>query len=396
MAISLLPSMTLLQAILIAVLQGATELFPVSSLGHAVILPSLLGWHIDQKAPEFLPFLVVLHLGTAAALLLYFWRDWFGFARAIWGRGQNVRSERRTFGLVCVATLPAVVIGFALEHILRGFFGSPVLAAAFLIVNGGILYLGERIKHAGTKSIDEVDWKAALAIGACQALALIPGISRSGATMVGGVLAGLTHKDAARFSFLLATPIIAGAGVLEVPKLIHQGGGFSRTALCNSRRHHRRCDGLCEHRFPDALFQKTRNRGARSLRLVLLGARRRGAYRPILAWPRAAPVSPACGSRADRYCRDGLLVAVPGAPVTRSGASRRRNMTSKPANYRARDRQGRRLEHITLSTDRLAISASLSACPTRCRRENCRLSSCWAASAPARIIFAISRMPAIT
>lgn len=212
--------MTFLQSIIIAVLQGATELFPVSSLGHAVILPKLLGWGIDQKAPEFLPFLVVLHLGTAAALLIYFWQEWLGFALAILGRGKNVKKERRVFVLVCVATLPAVVLGFALEHILRGFFGSPVLAAGFLIINGGILFVGERIKHAGHKNLDQLSWDKALMIGAAQALALIPGISRSGATMVGGVMAGLTHKDAARFSFLLATPVIAGAGVLEVPKLI--------------------------------------------------------------------------------------------------------------------------------------------------------------------------------
>jgi undecaprenyl-diphosphatase len=214
--------MTLLQALIIAILQGSTELFPISSLGHAVILPSLLGWSLDQKAPSFLPFLVVLHLGTATALLLYFWRDWFGFARALLGQGtqETIRRERRIFALVCLATLPAAVLGFTLEHILRGFFGSAVLAAAFLIVNGCILFFGERIKHAGRKNLEQVGWTTALVIGACQALALIPGISRSGATMVGGVLAGLTHKEAARFSFLLATPVIAGAGVLEVPKLL--------------------------------------------------------------------------------------------------------------------------------------------------------------------------------
>jgi undecaprenyl-diphosphatase len=221
--------MTFLQAIFIAVLQGATELFPVSSLGHAVILPSLFGWSVNQKAPEFLPFLVVLHLGTAVALLLYFWRDWLGFAKAVVGHGDNetVRRERRIFGLVCVATLPAVILGFALEHILRGFFGSPALAAVFLIVNGFILAFGEKIKHVGRRSLDQVDWRAALVIGACQALALIPGISRSGSTMVGGVLAGLTYKEAARFSFLMATPVIAGAGVLEVPKLIKAGSTLS-------------------------------------------------------------------------------------------------------------------------------------------------------------------------
>jgi len=214
--------MPLLQALIIAILQGATELFPVSSLGHAVILPRLLGWAVDQKSPDFLPFLVVLHLGTAVALLAYFWRDWAGFACAILGRGdpQLVKRERKIFYLVCAATLPAIILGFALEHKLRDLFGTPALAAFFLIINGFILFIGDRMKHFGSKNLDQVGFKAALIIGACQALALIPGISRSGATMVGGVVAGLTHKESARFSFLLATPVIAGAGVLEVPKLL--------------------------------------------------------------------------------------------------------------------------------------------------------------------------------
>ena len=219
--------MTFLQSAIIAILQGATELFPVSSLGHAVILPRLLGWGIDQKAPDFLPFLVVLHLGTAAALVIYFWRDWMNFALAVLGRGAHVATERKIFSLICIATMPAVILGFALEHVVRGFFGSPVLAAAFLMVNGILLFVGEKIKHAGAKNLAEVGWKTALLIGACQALALIPGISRSGATMVGGVLAGLTHRESARFSFLLATPVIAGAGVLEVPKLLHSGGSIA-------------------------------------------------------------------------------------------------------------------------------------------------------------------------
>lgn len=216
--------MTFSQSLLIAILQGATELFPVSSLGHAVLLPRLLGWTLNQKSQEFLPFLVVLHLGTATALVLYFWRDWLGFMGAVFGQGDPAvrKVERRAFQLVVLATVPAVVLGFALEHILRGFFGSPALAAFFLFVNGFILFGGERIrkKKQGHKTLAEITPKTALIIGACQALALIPGISRSGATMVGGLLAGLTHKEAARFSFLLATPVIAGAGVLEVPKLL--------------------------------------------------------------------------------------------------------------------------------------------------------------------------------
>jgi undecaprenyl-diphosphatase len=227
--------MSFIQALVISVLQGATELFPVSSLGHAVILPGLLGWSVDQKAPEFLPFLVVLHLGTATALLAYFWRDWLGFAKAVLGRGEKetVLRERKIFWLICAATLPAVVLGFALEHRLCAIFGLPALAAAFLILNGFILYVGDRMKHAGAKTLDQVGIKTALVIGACQALALIPGISRSGATIVGGVLAGLTHKESARFSFLMATPVIAGAGVLEVPKLLkaHDQIAFNDTIV---------------------------------------------------------------------------------------------------------------------------------------------------------------------
>jgi undecaprenyl-diphosphatase len=226
--------MTFLQAIVRAVLQGLTELFPVSSLGHAVVLPHLFGWHIDQHAPQFLPFLVVLHIGTAAALLAYFWRDWIGLALALIGIGpRNQRpARRRQLGLIVVATIPAVILGFALEKFFRNLFGTPVVASVFLIVNGGLLFFGERLRRAGrsVRTIDGMRWRDAIYIGLWQSTALIPGISRSGATMVGGLLAGLHHEDSARFSFLIATPVIAGAAVLEVPKLLHAGGGFGPVA----------------------------------------------------------------------------------------------------------------------------------------------------------------------
>lgn len=225
--------MTLLQALITAVLQGVTELFPVSSLGHAVILPTLLGWHIDQHAPGFLPFLVVLHLGTAAALLLYFWRDWVGLALAFFGVGpaDERRANWRLLWLVVVATIPAVIIGFALEKWFRHLFGAPAVAAFFLIVNGGLLFVGERLRRrAGEGKLEVMTWPQALLIGLWQCTALIPGISRSGATMVGGLLAGLHHREAAHFSFLIATPIILGAGVLEVPHLVHQGGSIGSVA----------------------------------------------------------------------------------------------------------------------------------------------------------------------
>jgi undecaprenyl-diphosphatase len=225
--------MTALQAIVLAIVQGITELFPISSLGHAVVLPRLLGWtNVDQDAPGFLPFLVVMHAGTAIALLIYFWRTWFEFATAVLvRRGPRAASERRLLMKVVVATIPAVIIGGLLEHMLQKGFGAPKLAAGFLIVNGLMLFVADRWRARGEISLDRLRWRDALIIGFWQCLALIPGISRSGATMVGGYLAGLDHEDAARFSFWTATPVILGAGVLEVPKLLHHHQAGSEVAI---------------------------------------------------------------------------------------------------------------------------------------------------------------------
>jgi len=232
--------MTAFQAIFTAILQGISELFPVSSLGHAVILPALLGWQIDQHSPSFLPFLVVLHLGTAAALLLYFWRDWIQLLLAVLGRPTEPPREHelRLLVLIIIATIPAAVVGFVLNKFLRGLFGVPTVAAVFLIVNGFVLFAGERLKRRSTGASAELTalrWRGALMIGLWQCAALIPGISRSGVTMVGGLLVGLHHKEAARFSFLIATPIIIGAAVLEVPKLLHHegatGGGITGLSI---------------------------------------------------------------------------------------------------------------------------------------------------------------------
>ncbi|WP_428485427.1 undecaprenyl-diphosphate phosphatase [Rhodopila sp.] len=216
--------MDTLQALVIAILQGATELFPVSSLGHAVVLPALLHWRIDQRSSEFLPFLVMLHLGTAAALLGYFWKDWWTLVTGVLGIGgaHQVQESRRVFLLVVIATIPAVVLGFLLEKFVRGLFGSPVVAAAFLIVNGALLLFGERLRGRGRRDLATLNMVDALVIGCWQCTALIPGISRSGATIVGGLLRGINHEGAAHFSFLIATPIILGATVLEVPKLMHE------------------------------------------------------------------------------------------------------------------------------------------------------------------------------
>jgi undecaprenyl-diphosphatase len=228
--------MDLIEAILVAVIQGATELFPVSSLGHAVVLPALLNLSLDEKSPEFLPFLVLLHAGTAAALLLFFWRDWW--LLLIGGLGLTAshqrRESRRVILLIVVATIPAVVVGFLLEKFLRGLFGSPVVAAAFLIVNGVILAVGERIRTMGHRPLATLTIMDAFLIGCSQCAALIPGISRSGATIVAGLLRGVDHEGAAHFSFLIATPIIIGATALEVPKLLRAEvppGVFSTAAI---------------------------------------------------------------------------------------------------------------------------------------------------------------------
>jgi undecaprenyl-diphosphatase len=222
--------MHLFQLLLIALMQGLTELFPVSSLGHAVVLPAILHWAINEHAPDFLPILVVLHVGTLSALLLYFRHEWLGIARGVL-RGQHegdAENYRRLAGLLVVGTLPAVVLGFFLEKQLRQLFGEPVVAAAFLVVNGGMLFVGERLRRrtqsAGTSesaALQALTWRQALSIGLWQCIAFIPGMSRSGATMVGGLRAGLNHLQAARFSFLLSAPVIAGAAALELPKLGH-------------------------------------------------------------------------------------------------------------------------------------------------------------------------------
>jgi undecaprenyl-diphosphatase len=228
--------MNTLQAILIALLQGATELFPVSSLGHAVVVPALLKSGINQSSPEFLPFLVFLHLGTAVALLTYFWRDWWMLFLGVVGLAEEimVQESRRVFIKIVVATIPAVIIGFALEKFVRGLFGAPVVAAGFLVVNGLLLLFGERFRNRGHRDLSTLTMTDAVCIGLWQCTALIPGISRSGATIVGGVLRGITHEGSAHFSFLIATPIILGATVLEVPKLLHEhvpAGTFAQAAL---------------------------------------------------------------------------------------------------------------------------------------------------------------------
>jgi undecaprenyl-diphosphatase len=219
--------MTTFQAFFIAVLQGMTELFPISSLGHAVVVPALLGWSLDQRAPQFLPFLVLLHTGTAVALVTYFWRDWWSLFLGLIGQGgpTRVAEARRMVVLIVVATLPAVIVGGLLAGFFRTLFAAPLICAAFLVLNGGLLIFGERLRgrvvDAGSKPLSHLSLVDAAFIGAWQCGALFPGISRAGATMVAGLLRGLNHQASAHFSFLIATPIIIGATVFEARHLLH-------------------------------------------------------------------------------------------------------------------------------------------------------------------------------
>src|SRR5947209_6715995 len=228
------------QIIFLALLQGVTELFPISSLGHTVILPSLFGWGDLVRNESFLPLIVALHLGTSIALVIYFWREWLQVGRSV---VKSVRdgevhqgTEEWVSFLIIIGCVPAGVIGVFLDRTFKTLFASPLIASTFLIVNGSLLFLGERMrlrseaKYANLslkeretqfRPLASLSWKEALVVGLVQSLALIPGISRSGATMVAGLGVRLTHEDAARFSFLLGTPLIGAAALLEVPQLFH-------------------------------------------------------------------------------------------------------------------------------------------------------------------------------
>jgi undecaprenyl-diphosphatase len=227
------------QAAILGLVQGIAEPFPISSLGHGVVLPSLFGWNIHQNDDYFLAFLVATHVATALVLLGIFRRDW---ARILRGLGRSLRdreiapddADARLGWLLVVGTIPAGVLGFLLEHPLRTLFASPASAAAFLILNGVLLLAFERLRRRPARPGDylgdsdariaKLSWRQAAAVGTAQAAALIPGISRSGITMGGGLLFGLSNDDAARYAFLLATPIIGAAGVLKIPDLLGSAG----------------------------------------------------------------------------------------------------------------------------------------------------------------------------
>jgi len=269
--------MTYLEAAVVGLVQGVTELFPVSSLGHNVLIPALIGgsWASDLNVakPEspYLAFIVGLHVATALALLIYFWRDWTriigGFLSSIRDRRVETRDQRLAW-MIILATIPVGIVGLVAEHPFRVIFGKPIAAAIFLMVNGVILYCGEKFRPRASVQADEVviqEWDESIArggagstasaaahaaghqavrqeeialaiqaderlsrlgyaqavlIGSAQILALLAGISRSGVTMVAGMFRGLSREDAARFAFLLATPVILAAGVLKIPDLL--------------------------------------------------------------------------------------------------------------------------------------------------------------------------------
>jgi undecaprenyl-diphosphatase len=262
---------TFVQAIVIGAIQGVTELFPVSSLGHAVLIPHWIGgsWAAavgDESTGEspYLAFIVVLHVATALALLLFFWREWVKILTGLWTSIRHRRIEtlyERMAWLLIIATIPAGLTGLLLEHELRTIFAKPEAAAVFLTVNGFILLGGERLRRRSLARVpvdsagraadgsvierpgEEIDvdivgqvrFRDAGWIGLAQVLALFAGISRSGITMVAGLLRGLDHEQAVRFAFLLATPIILAAGLLKIPDFTGPlGDGIRGQALAGA------------------------------------------------------------------------------------------------------------------------------------------------------------------
>ncbi len=231
--------MTLEQAIFLAILQGISELFPVSSLGHAVLVPALLHWTIKRDDPTYLAFLVVLHLGTGLALMAFYWSTWAKLGVAFWravvrGRISNDPDEHLAW-LLIAGTVPIGILGVFLEQPVRVFLGSTILVACFLVLNGLVLFLGNALRRrvrVSEQAIPQLSLGEGALIGAAQGFSLLPGVSRSGCAMVAGLLRGLSHEEAARFAFLLATPVIFAAAVLEIPKLCAPGVHLALVNAC--------------------------------------------------------------------------------------------------------------------------------------------------------------------
>ena len=227
------------QAVILGLTQGIAEPFPISSLGHGVLLPRLFGWNIHQNDKYFLTFLIATHLATAIVLLLFFLKDWILIVKGIFRslRMREIRQDdsyARLGWLLVAATIPVGVIGLLLQEPLRKLFASAEIAALFLIVNGIVLLLAERLRRRPPREGDysgdvdprlsKLSWRQAISVGTSQVFALIPGISRSGVTMSGGLVVGLSNDDSARFAFLLATPVIFAAALLKLPELFGAAG----------------------------------------------------------------------------------------------------------------------------------------------------------------------------
>jgi undecaprenyl-diphosphatase len=221
------------QAALLGILQGISELFPISSLGHSILLPALLGWNIDQNANYFLSFLVATHFATATVLFFIYWSDWVriisGILRSL--RLGNIASDpdAKLGWLLVVGTVPAGIVGILIQKQVQELFTAPFYVGSFLALNGLLLGAAERLRRraksegnvlgADERISAEVSWRQSTGVGVMQVFALIPGFSRTGSTIAGGLMVGLPHEDALRFSFLLATPIIAAAAALKLPVL---------------------------------------------------------------------------------------------------------------------------------------------------------------------------------
>ena len=254
-AVPIASALTYFQAIVLGILQGVTELFPISSLGHTVLFPTLFGWNELVKAQSeaesfWLAFVVMLHVGSALGLLVYYRREWVLIVRAFFSTLGKRRAEtptERLAWLIIVASIPAGIIGLALEHQLRTLTAKPEVAAIFLMVNGCLLFGAERYRRRaevrelairegakadGGRKLDTLEYRESLVIGAAQSTALVAGISRDGVTMGAGLVRGMDHSDSARFAFLLATPIILAAGLVKLPDLLgHLGNGIRGQAL---------------------------------------------------------------------------------------------------------------------------------------------------------------------
>jgi undecaprenyl-diphosphatase len=255
LALPLASALSYFQAIVLGALQGVSELFPISSLGHTVLFPTLFGWNklVDAQSESesfWLALVVMLHVGSALGLLAYFWRDWVAIVRAFFrtlATRKIETSTERLAWLIVVASIPAGIIGLALEHELRTLTAKPEVAAVFLTLNGLVLLAAERFRRRaqvrelavregakpdGARQLDTLEYREALVVGIAQSTALVAGISRDGVTMGAGLARGLDHSDSARFAFLLATPIILAAGIFKIGDLLgHNGDGIRGQAL---------------------------------------------------------------------------------------------------------------------------------------------------------------------